>query len=398
MADQSEKAIQEMEPARKAWVESMALLFRHKTLIIATTVAVTLITTIYIFFFAKTWYKAQANVFPARKPGGLLDNLTSGITSTIKDLGLTPLAGKSKNDGTYSPIAIAASRTVQESLIKEFDLIKVYDVKTMDDAAKEFSEHVSVDVLEEGNVGVSFEDTDPNRAAAVANRIVDKMNEVNSNLAMEEAKFNKTYIEKRFNKILSDLDETDSALGIFQRKYGVYELKTQAQAQLTVLGTLEQQRYLSEVQLANAEQLYGSESPEANTIRTSLSELRSKLDDLKTGMDKDAKSYFVPTDVMPDVALQYLRLMREEEIQSKLKAFLMPSYEQAKMDESKQTLLYLTLDKATPPLKKSRPKRSITVLVALLGSFVLTCLAVIGAARVSEARVRFRRDRQRLGV
>lgn len=387
-----------IEPARKAWVESIALLLRHKTLIIVTTLVVTAATAVYLFVFAKIWYKAEANVVPARKPGGLLDNLTSGLSSTIKDLGLTPLAGKGKADNTYSPLAIATSRTVQEKLIKEFDLMKVYESKTIEDARKEFGEHESVDVLEEGNISVSFEDTDPKRSAMVANRLVDLLNDVNSNLAIEEARFNRTYIERRYNKLLADLDSADAALGAYQRKYGVYELKSQAQAQLTVLGTLEQQRYMAEIQLANAEQIYGSESPEANALRTQLGELRSKLDDLKTGMDKEAKSYFVPTDVMPDVALDYLRLTREVEIQSKLKAFLLPSYEQAKMDENKQTLLYLTLDRAIPPIKKSRPKRLIILLISLLGTAALVSLGVIASARIRAAGEQFRRDRSLLGV
>ena len=76
-------------------------------------------------------------------------------------------------------------------------------------------------------------------------------------------------------------------------------------------------------------------------------------------MDRNASSYFVPMNVMPGVALDYLRLTREVEIQSKLKAFMLPSYEQAKLDETRLSLSYIMLDKAIPPLKKSRPKRSV---------------------------------------
>jgi capsule polysaccharide export protein KpsE/RkpR len=326
MNEEQRSAVNELEPARKAWVETVALLLRHKKIIIGTTLAVTIGTAVYMYFFATVWYTAQANVFPARKPGGPFDNLTSGISSTIKDLGLTQLAGRAKGDANYSPIALVQSRRVEEQIVKEFNMVKAYKSLTLQDAEDELGKHVSLDILEEGNVSVTFEDTDPERAAAIANRLVDKLNEVNSEMAIEEARFNRTFLEKRYSQILSDLDSADRALGEYQRKYGVYELKTQAQAQLSVLGTLEQQRYLSQIQLANAEQLYGTQSPEANTIRTSLGEIHNKLEDLKTGMDKDAKSYFVPTDVMPDVALEYLRLMREEEIQSKLKAFMLPTY------------------------------------------------------------------------
>jgi capsule polysaccharide export protein KpsE/RkpR len=161
---------------------------------------------------------------------------------------------------------------------------------------------------------------------------------------------------------------------------------------------LEQQEYATELQLSNAEQLYGSEAAETNVLRSSLQEMRAKLNDLKTGMDKNASSYFVPMNVMPDVALQYLRLTREVEIQSKLKAFMLPSYEQSKLDETKQSLSYLTLDKAIPPTKKSRPKRSLQLLMAMFGSFALSCIAVIGVASMNRAKERFRKDKERLGL
>ena len=385
--------------ARRAWVENISLLQRQKWLIIITTILVTAGMAVYLFAFAKMWYKADANVVPARKSGGgLLDGLSSGISSTIKDLGITPMAGKGKGEGSYSPLALIASREVQEKLVKEFGFIKIYEVNNMEDALKEFGSHVSSDVLEEGNISIAFEDTDPVRAANVANRLVEELNAVNSKLAIEEAKFNRTYIEQRYNKLLSDLDSADRSLGEFQKKYGVYELKTQAAAQLSALGLLEQQRYSTEIQLNNAEQLYGSEAAETNVLRSQLNDLKSKLGDLKTGMDRNASSYFVPMNVMPDVALDYLRLTREVEIQSKLKAFLLPSYEQSKLDESRLSLPYLVLDKALPPTKKSRPKRSIQLITALLGSFVLTSLAVIGASHFQQARERFRRDKAALGL
>jgi tyrosine-protein kinase Etk/Wzc len=394
----SQSEQQPINPARRAWIESISLLLRNKWLIILTTIVVTVGTAVYLFGFAKMWYKAEANVMPARRPGGgLLEGLSSGISSTIKDLGITPIAGKNKGEG-YSPIALVASREVQEKLVKEFGFMKIYEVSSMEDAIKEFGSHAAADIQEEGNISVSFEDTDPIRAANVANRLVEELNAVNSKLAIEEAKFNRTYIEERYNKLLSDLDSSEQALGAFQKKYGVYELKTQAQAQLTALGMLEQQEYATEMQLSNAEQLYGSEAAETNVLRSNLEELRTKLNDLKTGMDKNASSYFVPMDVMPDVALDYLRLTREVEIQSKLKAFMLPSYEQAKLDETRLSLSYIVLDKALPPTKKSRPKRSIVLLSALLGSFAVTSLAVVGLSYMQQSQERFRRDKAALGL
>src|SRR5688500_7320810 len=94
----------QLDPVRKAWVETVSLLFRHKMLILGTTLIVTVGTAIYLFGFAKVWYKSAANVLPARSKGaGGLEGLASGISNTIKDLGITQIAGKGKSDGTYSP-------------------------------------------------------------------------------------------------------------------------------------------------------------------------------------------------------------------------------------------------------------------------------------------------------
>lgn len=388
----------QLDPARKAWVENISLLLAHKKMILISSFIVTALMAVYLFGFAKTWYLSSANVMPARKAGGggLLDGISSGISSTLKDIGVTQIAGKGKSDGTYSPLAIISSRNLQEQIIKEFDLMKVYEAENMEDAVKEFSQHASADVLEEGNIGVSFEDTDPKRAATIANRLVRGMNETNSRLAIEEAKFNRTYIEMRYSKLLADLDSTEKALGAFQKKYGVYELKTQATAQLTVLGTLEQQRYMAEVQAQNAAQLYGEDAAETRIMRSQVVDLTSKLEGLKTGMDKNASSYFVPMDVMPDVALDYIRLTRDFEIQSKLKALLLPSYEQAKLDESKQSLAYVVMDSAIPPERKSRPKRSIMLLSVLVGSIALVSIGVVVRANLQKVKVNFIKDQSLL--
>ncbi len=141
---------------------------------------------------------------------------------------------------------------------------------------------------------------------------------------------------------------------------------------------------MTEIQLQNARQLYGDNAAETKVLESQLAELRGKLNDLKTGMDRNASTYFVPMDVLPDVALDYLRLTREVEIQSKIKALLLPSYEQAKLDESKQSLAFVILDSAVTPLKKSRPKRSLYLLSAFIGTFALSFLGILVYARAKN--------------
>jgi tyrosine-protein kinase Etk/Wzc len=184
---------------------------------------------------------------------------------------------------------------------------------------------------------------------------------------------------------------------VFQRKYGVYSLPDQAKAELSAMAELEQQKYVAEINLQNAQQLYGSNASEAQVYRNTIEQIASKIGEMRAGMDAKATS-FVPTNVMPDVALEYLRRMREVEIQSKLKAFLLPAYEEAKLDQQKLLFGFVILDRAETPVKKSRPHRSVFLLGALISSIVLTSVVVIAASRFRQIRQTFKLDQTRIGI
>jgi tyrosine-protein kinase Etk/Wzc len=386
----------EVTAVRRVWVENLSILLAHKVLIIIVTVIVTAATGIYAFMMLPNWYKANAVVLPARKSGSLLDNLTGGISSTIKDLGITKLGGNSSSDGFYSPLALLDSRELHETMIKKFDLQTQYKSNSMEEALREFSAHVGGDLTEIGDIAITFEDVNPQRAATIANALVDGINDINSRLAVEEAKQNFVFVDQRYQKNLSDLDSAEQALGTFQSKYGVYALPEQAKAELAGIAAIEQQKFATEIQLHTAEQVYGPQSTEAQLQRTTLGELAGKLGEMNSGADAKAPSYIVPTKVLPTVALQYLRLMREVEIQSKLKAYMLPAYEQARLDQTKRTLAFVTLDHAVAPMAKSKPHRSVLMLIAFISSMVLSSFVILIAANTRRTLARFSADRRAL--
>src|SRR5581483_619283 len=196
---------------------------------------------------------------------------------------------------------------------------------------------------------------------------------------------------------LSDLDTAEKAFLAFQKKYGIYSLTEQARAEMTAVADLEEQKTAAEIQLENAKKLYGSNSSDVNVYQTTIAELESKLGQMNAGMDEKASS-FVPTNVLPEVAIQYLSLMREFESQSKLKAFLLPAYEEAKLDQEKNLYGFVTLDSATVPVHKSGPHRSIILLAAFIGTAVVMSVVLLLLSGSQELRTNFARDRQRLGI
>jgi hypothetical protein len=75
-------------------------------------------------------------------------------------------------------------------------------------------------------------------------------------------------------------------------------------------------------------------------------------------------NYQVPLIEVPSVGLELARLTRELKIQEAIFEMLTQQYEQAKIQEAKDTPTVQVLDRAVPPEKRSRPKRKIIVLVA----------------------------------
>ncbi len=380
--------------ARKAWVENVSILFRHKYLILTVAIVVTGITAWYAFTRMPNYYMARAVILPARHANGALDNATSGIASSLKDLGLAKLGGSEEG---YTPLSLLRSRELMATIVKQFNFEAIYRDTTLEDAIDDFSKNLDGELSEEGNFIITFEDTTPSRAAAVANAVVAEINNVNSRLSKDEAEHNIAYVQARYQQNLSDLDTAERAFLAFQKKYGIFSLTEQARAEMTTLGEMEEQKMAAEVQLHNAEQMYGANSGEVSVYKGTIDELESKLAELKVGMDAKASS-FVPTNVLPDVAMQYLSLTREFEIQSKLKAFLLPAYEEAKLDESKNLYGFVTLDSASVPIHKSRPHRSLLLLEAFIGSVVVMSIVVILMMGSRKLRLNFARDQHQLGI
>ena len=72
-----------------------------------------------------------------------------------------------------------------------------------------------------------------------------------------------------------------------------------------------------------------------------------------------------------------MRILGDFEAHAKLKAFLMPSFEQAQLDQMKSTPSLLVVDSPIPAEKKDRPKRALISAGAGLGMGILTMIVLL---------------------
>ena len=115
----------------------------------------------------------------------------SGMASALQSLGgLAGLAGVAS--GIKSPadqyVALMQSVNATDRLIDEFDLMNVYEVKYRFEARRALEQNTRIAIgKKDGLISVEVDDTDPQRAAEMANAYVEELRRLTSVLAVSEA-------------------------------------------------------------------------------------------------------------------------------------------------------------------------------------------------------------------
>lgn len=377
---------QERSPLHDALL-FIALLITHKRLIMLGVSVAVVVTTVVVFIFMPNWYAATANIVPPRRPGSVLDNLTGSISSTLKDFGLTKLAG-GKVEG-YTPLVIFQSRRMQDTLIQLFQLAELYDIAPhkMTDIRKELAENLVIAVENEGNYTVTAWHTDPQKAAQMANAVVELGNKFSTEIYQAESRVSRILLERRFKQDDINLTKARDTLLNYSRRYKLYSPLDQAKAAASALAELRVQQYKQELTTEMMSTIYGTNDPATQAQRKLLGEINKQSREAQSqpGLAGD-----FALNVGSDVALEYMRLFTEVEVYTKIKALLVPMMEQAIQDEGRVQPAMYVLDPAIPPDKKDRPKRSLVIAGSALGAFMIMCCFIVLRDRFLALRETYR--------
>ncbi|MHA1855128.1 MAG: GumC family protein [Promethearchaeota archaeon] len=319
------------------------------------------------------WYTSNATILPPTSEGAQF-----GLASFIKDLPFGDMGFTGVSGETSIFMAILDSRTLLESVVRKFNLMKIYKEKYLVDAIRCLRSHLSVKINEDETISLTVEagtgwfptrakqQRAQNMAKEMADFILSRLDSINKKIKLEKAKNQRIFIEKRYLQNLADLKNAENKFRDFQDKYGAIALPEQTQAAITAAAELKAAIYSKEVELGVMETYLDKTHPEFIRKKRELEELRLKLNEMKFGdvTSSKTKDIFLPFETIPEMGMKYARLFREVLLQEKLLEFLLPQYEQAKIQEAKNTPTVQVLDKPNLPEKKSRPKRIIVVLLA----------------------------------
>jgi len=357
---------------------TLALLFRHKWIILLMMFIAGVSATIYSLYFVEVQFKSTVNLVPPKSQGDAFDNIMTNVGSSLKNLGLGSLGGGS--GGEYEYMVILDSRTVKDSLIKKYNLSKVYDIPEAEETKlrKAFDANLALDFLKDGNYLISVWDTDKNRAAEIANDYASIANSKATEIAQSETVYNLHYLENRVTNLDEKLKLISDTLAKFSSKYKIFSIEDQAKGYADLLSELKSSKFMYEIMFDINKNKYGEEDYQTKNISDVITQINKKIN--QTENVPGVIGNFDMSNAT-DIGLEYARLYTEFETYSKVKAFLIPTLEKTRLDLNKNSSNLFVVDKAIPADKKDRPKRSLIVIGAIFGAFFLSIFFIIVITR-----------------
>ena len=153
---------------------------------------------------------------------------------------------------------------------------------------------------------------------------------------MNKHENNRIFIEKRYKKNIADLRVAEDSLYFFQKKYGIVAIPEQLEISVKAAAELEAMYTQKQLAAELYKIEYGEDSPIYNSALSQAEIIEKRIKELKNKRDLSYPTNILyPFSKLPDVAINYYRAYREVEIQTKILEFLLPLYEQAKVDEQK---------------------------------------------------------------
>src|SRR5215471_6573620 len=368
------------------------VLLRRRALILRLVLVVPVVTAC-LTLLLPNMYQSTATLMPLApsRGGGLptaMPGELGGFLPSSSGGGVGSLLGKEKP--TDRLLAILHSRTVAMEVIQSLDLIPMIFTKkwlwqtdkppTLQDAVRKLDTLVSITDNRQNVITIAVSHTNPVLAATIANQYIEALQHALNDNAFSIAKKNRLFIAAQLESTRKDLAAADEMLKQFEQTHKIAALEAQTTAAVKAIADVEAQIRQKEVQVGVSQRLMTGASREVYLAQEELRELRAQLAQLHRGEPELTQAKAGPKlenqihpslAEAPEIKLQYVRLEREVLVQNKLFTLLAQQLEQAKIDEARDETAFQVLDRAIPPERKSKPARTITVLLSMLVSLFM---------------------------
>jgi tyrosine-protein kinase Etk/Wzc len=353
-----------------AWIQ---MLRRGKRTILGVSLTFFVLATVYAFLHPFVFTSTVSFIPPNVSSGS---SIASALAGQLSALGAGDLIGSGKGSGELYA-AILKSRSVLGTVVKRFDLIRLYGVKKQSQAEGILESSTTVVVDPKSSIiTLNVAAKSPAFAHDLAGAYMDALRETNSRLALSQSSQRRLFFGQQLEKEKNDLEDVEVELKRTEEQSGFIAPSGQTAVQIETVAETQAQIAMRQVQLAALRDSATEQNPEVIRLRSEIGDLEGQLSRLQNGSGRESMAA-IPTSKVPELQLEYVRKEREVKYHEALFEMLSRQYESARLDEARDAPLLQVLDPASYPDTKSGPKRLYIMLGGLVFGFVFGCLWIL---------------------
>ena len=397
---QDEEALDELQrkEARLRFARNIRTVWSERTFLIRLSL-LGLVLGILIAFLIPSRYMSTTRLMPpdnqsnsslAMAAASMLSGRTGGGGGgALGDMAGDLLGLKSTSDVF---VGILGSRTVQDELIRQFDLRRVYGFRKMENTREKLASRTGVSVERKSQIiTITVADHSPQRAAAMAKAYVDQLNRLVSELSTSSARRERIFLEGRLVQVNQDLETAEKDFSKFASKNSAIDIKEQGKAMVEAAATLQGRLIFAQSELEGLRQIYSDSNVRVRAVKARIEELRSQLEKIggkgqstTLSPDSDAADLYPSIRKLPLLGVTYADLYRRTKVQEAVYEALTQEYELAKVQEAKEIPTVKVLDEADVPEVRSFPPRLAIIVVGTVVAFVGGVMFLLGSKSWSE--------------
>jgi capsule polysaccharide export protein KpsE/RkpR len=284
-------------------------------------------------------------------------------------------------------VGILTTRTVQDQLIKQFDLRQVYGVRRMEDARRKLARSTDISVDRKSQIiTIAVTDHDPKRAAAMGEAYIAELNRLVAELSTSSARRERIFLEERLKEVSQDLEAAEKEFSQFSSKNTAVDIKEQGKAMVDAAATVQGQYIAAQSELEGLKQIYTDNNVRVRSVKARIAELKRQLEKLggkgeeaSEASGKTADYLYPSIRKLPLLGVTYADLYRRTRVQETVYEVLTQEYELAKVQEAKEIPIVKVVDPADIPENKSFPPRLLVGISSMFLAFIGGIVFLVGS-------------------
>lgn len=268
-------------------------------------------------------------------------------------------------------LTIAESNELADFIIQKFDLYSHYDIdptkeKGAFNVLQKFNKHYSVIKTKRDAIELSMEDRDKELATQMVNLAREKINEFSIRIVKQQLYKKKESLEKNIQEKSANLAVLSDSLITLKNKFGIYNTESQAEVFAEQILATESKLARDEARLNILKSNKSISTDTLSILTANVAGLKSQLSNL----NKKNKNF------NQGQSLVLVLERQQKDMSNKL------SVEKVELNQlitafSSEISAINLIEAGAIPIIKSRPKRSIIVISAVLIAFVFSFIGVL---------------------